>query len=218
MRLLVSALTVLSLSLAAQPVPVAFPCSFDGTVDPSHAAGAAMAMPQTEIYMAGHHGQGLAVNGPDGAVHYLAGANLPKDRGAMEFWIQPQWVPGDQNRQGFVCDDMPNAKAGVNTIWVWKIGGSLRFDVRDPKDSYITASVADWKQGEWHHVVANWDCESGISLYVDGALVRERERAWIRRQGLRFVVGRRQRTSEAAEAYSLRSFRAEGRGAPVTLR
>jgi hypothetical protein len=184
----------------AEPVPRTFFCSFDGTVSPAEATGSGMAMPDTEVYVPGRTGQGLAVREPDHAVYYLAGPNLPKDRGAISLWIQPLWEPGDQERRGFLCDDMPNAKAGVNTIWLWKIGNALRFDVRDPQDSYITTSLADWRQGEWYHIVANWDCEKGTELYVNGTQVGARECTWIPRFGFRFAVGKRQRTTEAADA------------------
>lgn len=184
----------------AEPVPRTFFCSFDGTVSPAEATGSGMAMPGRETYAPGRTGQGLAVREPSHAVYYLAGPNLPKDRGAISLWIQPLWEPGDRERRGFLCDDLPNAKAGVNTIWLWKIDSSLRFDVRDPQDSYITTSLADWRQGEWYHVVANWDCAKGTELYVNGTLAGARECTWIPRAEFRFAVGKRQRTTEAAGA------------------
>lgn len=183
-----------------EPVPCTFSCSFDGTISPEHATGAAMAMVREEAFAAGHAGQALVVDTPSQAVAFLAARNLPKDHGSCEFWIQPRWEPGDRARQGFVCDEGGRAKVGINTIWIWKIENSLRFDVRDPKDRYITTNVADWEQGSWHHVVANWDCDKGTSLYVDGELKGERESTWIPRTGMRFLVGRRQRNSEAAQA------------------
>jgi hypothetical protein len=199
MRLLTVFLFGTCLALAAEPVPCTFSCSFDGTTTPEQATGSAMSMPQRETFVAGRSGQALQVTGEADAVYYLAAGNLPKDRGAMDLWIQPQWEPGDQERRGFVCET-GRAKVGVNTIWLWKIGSGLRFDVRDPEDSYITAGISDWQRGEWHHIVANWDCEKGISLYVDGKVIGERECTWIPRTGLRFAVGKRQRNSEAAMA------------------
>lgn len=189
-----------ALGWGAESVPCTFSCSFDGSLEPETAAGASMAMAREETFAEGHAGQALVVDGVQQAAAFLAAHNLPKDRGSCEFWIQPRWEPGDLARRGFVCDEEDGAKAGINTIWIWKIGGSLRFDVRDPEDSYITTGIADWKRGTWHHVVANWDCNQGTSLYVDGELKGQRETTWTPRTGLRFVAGRRQRNSEPAQA------------------
>ncbi|MBT3378206.1 MAG: hypothetical protein HN742_27535 [Lentisphaerae bacterium] len=188
------------LASAAGPVPCTFSCSFDGSLDPQISAGSAMAMARQEAFTTGRVGKALAVDAPSQAAAYLASHNLPKDRGSCEFWIQPRWEAGDQKRQGFVCDEIEGAKVGINTIWIWKIGSSLRFDVRDPEDHYICTSIAAWEKGSWHHVVANWDVGRGTSLYVDGEMKGERESTWISRAGLRFLVGRRKRSSEAAEA------------------
>lgn len=183
-----------------QPAPCTFSCSFNGTTTPEQATGSGMSMPQHEVFVPGRTGQALLVREPGDAVYFLASGNLPKDKGAVSFWVQPQWQPGDKTDQGFFGDEAERAKVGENTIWIWKYGQSIRFDVRDPKDSYITTGIAAWQPGEWHHLVANWDCEQGNELYVDGVQVGSRECTWVPRNGLRFVVGTRQRTAQGANA------------------
>lgn len=178
------------LTAKADPPSVLFHCPFDGDIAAKQAAGPDFGVAREEDYVAGKNGRALRVNTGTAGVFYIEPGNLDKARGSIEVWIQPGWEKGDTGRQTFFQEEGED-DIGMNSLWLWKYEESLRFDVRDPEDSYATTSIADWEPGQWHHVVANWDCEKGLELYIDGELRRQRNAAWKPRPRSRFFVGNR---------------------------
>lgn len=118
---------------------------------------------------------------PGGALKYAEEGNLPKDKGAVEVWIKPLFPPTDRKWRPFLWEEATwrewEGRRNVIALWFWGDAGTIRFDVRDPKDCYITAR-ARWHEGDWLHIVACWDCERGLWLYVNGRLARFREGRW----------------------------------------
>ncbi len=124
-------------------------------------------------------------------LRYLEKGNLDKQRGSISMWIRAcvngngtatadaMMAPQPALRHTLLKEDGPN-KVGSNALWFWLNAGNggsgVRFDVRDPQDSYyyVADILNDWREGEWHHVVATWDVEKGTQLYVDGILGGER--------------------------------------------
>ncbi len=103
--------------------------------------------------------------------------NLSKARGALTLWYKPSVSRKEKaNNPLFWCGE--SRDVGSNAFWLWLNEKSLRFDVRDPQDRYCTASTSDWKEGQWVHIAALWDCEKGLSLWVNGQKCAERETTW----------------------------------------
>lgn len=103
--------------------------------------------------------------------------NLGKARGTITFWYKPTVSAGKKAYYPLLwCGE--GTKAGNNALWLWLYEGLLRFDVRDPQDRYCTAPTKAWKAGEWVHIVAVWDCDKGLSLWVNGQKKAERETTW----------------------------------------
>ena len=177
-------------------------CPFDGDVTAAHAAGPDFAVAREENYVAGKYGQALQIGKDAAGVVYVASNNLDKARGSIALWIRPEWSQDDMVRRYFIWEEGPG-DVGTNCIWLWKYGKHLRFDVRDPEDKYVTASMADWQPGQWHHLVATWDCEKGLSLFVDGKLRGNRETTWKPQNHSRFLVGSRQPEGDSSALASL---------------
>ena len=152
-------------------------CPFDNALEAKYAAGRREGLARTEAYVPGKIGQAVHINSADAEIVYSPEGNIDKAKGSIELWVKCNWEPDSKTQHAFFWENGPR-KAGFNCIWIWKYGNSIRFDVRDPKDSYATASIKDWKPGEWHHIVATWDCTKGIALYFDGELKRERKTTW----------------------------------------
>ena len=191
---------LLTLALSASGVESTFHCSFDRSVSADHASGAGWGVSRDETLAPGRAGQALSVSRTGKGVTYAERGNLTKERGSIELWLSPQWAEGDEERQSFLQEEAPR-EIGQNAIWLWKYRQYLRFDVRDPEDRYLTTNIAAWKPGEWHHVVATWDCESGTCLYIDGAPCAERESSWTPLAYGRFMVGNDERGSQPAVAF-----------------
>ena len=177
-------------SLQAAPAEVLFYCPFEGDVTAAHASGPDFGIAREERYVAGHKGQAIQIGTSDAMVAYISENNIDKARGSIELWVRPDWPEKDATWQAFVWEE-GEGDIGSNTIWLWKYGGALRFDVRDPADTYINTGIAKWKAGEWHHIVATWDCGHGLCLYVDGKLRGEREATWKPQSQGRLFLGNR---------------------------
>ncbi len=190
-RLCLAGLWLVSVCAAKAPAAeMLFHCPFEGDVMATHASGVDFGVAREEKYVAGHVGQALQVDAESAGVVYLASGNLDKARGSIELWVRPDWNKDDTAWRALLWEE-GSRKTGANCIWLWKYGRVLRFDVRDPQDSYICASIGKWKPGEWHHVVATWDYRKGLSLFVDGRLRGQRETTWKPRSFGRFYVGNR---------------------------
>lgn len=124
----------------------------------------------------GHSGKGAFFE-PGRYLRYLTKGNLNKERGSLAMWVQaPVDGAGAINqRYTLFSEEAPN-KAGDDKLWAWLQGGTnfrggngLRFDVRDPKDKYAyVPPAADWRKGEWHHVLFTWNHQLGTAVFVDG--------------------------------------------------
>ena len=187
-----------------------FYCPFDQSYDAIIAAGDRRALYQDRSFVRGRHGYAVYVGpapeaGEDqhayAAPFYSSRGNLPKARGSMEMWVRPDWDAGGDVQRCFFHEDAPY-EAGQNAIWLWQFrGDTLRFDVRDPAATALTADIGNWERGEWHHLVATWDCAAGASLYVDGDLRDSAEFTWEPLEYDQFNLGARPyRTGEMEAA------------------
>lgn len=103
--------------------------------------------------------------------------NLSKARGTVTLWYRPTVSKSKKAYYPLLwCGE--NNGVGGGAFWLWLYDSSLRFDVRDPQDRYCTASTKEWAAGEWVHIAAVWDCDKGLSLWVNGMKRAERETTW----------------------------------------
>ncbi|MDA3926973.1 MAG: LamG domain-containing protein [Kiritimatiellae bacterium] len=174
-------------------------CPFDGSLDATHASGEKSGLARSEKYVTGQKGQAVHIGKESEEVVYLNSGNLDKARGSIEIWVRPDWKPGAKTQHALFWGSGPR-DIGSNCIWLWGYGTSIRFDVRDPKDSYVTANINGWQPGEWHHIVATWNCKKGLALYIDGTLARQREATWTPRIHGSFHIGNRPNSKMPAQA------------------
>jgi hypothetical protein len=115
----------------------------------------------------GRFDQGVLITGRD-ILSYPAADNLNRTKGAIEFWLCPNWN-GDDERD-YVFFEV--GKNWYNRMRIMKDGANnLRFMLWDSQAEYgVAHNVSDWRTGEWHHVAATWQ-ETDIALYVDGQKV-----------------------------------------------
>lgn len=184
---------------SASPAEVSFHCSYDGSLEADRAAGPGFGVCRQEQFVEGKRGRALLVGPNESGIAYVQEGNMDKERGSIELWVQPMWPTGDNAWRAFLREEAPR-KAGHNALWLWKYGESLRFDVRDPGDHYLTVNIRKWSQGEWRHVVATWDAKVGTRLYIDGKLEASRDFEWIPRPHARFFVGNTGRGDQPAHA------------------
>jgi len=141
------------------------------------AAGCADCFSAAAQTVPGHAGVGALIENVAQSAVVEAPYNLSKARGSLTLWYKPT-VSREKKAYFplFWCGE--NNGVGGNSFWLWLYEKTLRFDVRDPQDRYCTASAADWKEGQWVHIAAVWDCEKGLSLWVNGQKRAERETTW----------------------------------------
>ena len=144
-----------------------------------NAVGTSGELPTAQVgtsYASGLVNQAVNI-GSSGYLRYDLANNLESQAGTVEFWIRPNW-DGDSNttRVFFEAGDNFNngmllSIDGANNLRLIQWGD----DQRTPGETEInvergiSASGAQWQQGEWHHVAATWDSEKGnYALYIDG--------------------------------------------------
>ena len=157
-----------------------FKADFDGTATASIAVGDGT--PAHSVanlrFVPGVKGQAIElVPGVNAVLAYKVRDNLDPKRGAVAFWYKP--ASGSLDRAGggdqrcFFCTDVPAKRAGSGMLWFWRYGKSLRADVSDDADSYVTSGrkMAD----DWNHLVFNWT-ERGCEIFLNGESLTHRNR------------------------------------------
>ena len=190
---------LLASAIAVSAAEVTFYCPYDGAADAARASGRGFAVHAGCAFADGRVGGALDVGASSRAVFYAGRGNLDKARGSIGLWVRPNWDGRDAQWRALVWEEGPT-KAGGGSLWLWKYGNSIRFDMRDPGDHYLTASVARWQRGEWHHVVAVWDAKQGTRLYLDGKLAVSKDFTWTPRSYSRFSVGNTAKGDRPANA------------------
>jgi hypothetical protein len=116
----------------------------------------------------GRFGQGVLMDDTD-ILTYTTFGNLNHTRGAVEFWIRPNWDGDD---------------GGDHALFWWGDDAGMLHLRKDPISNLVfdyfyagggcgaPTNVADWRAGEWHHLAFTW-AETDIRLYVDGLRVAQ---------------------------------------------
>lgn len=172
-------------SASTDPVPL-FQLNFDNGFEAVGKGGGAPTNANLPELVEGINGK-AALFKRGQVLRYLEKGNLDKQRGTVSMWMRAcvngngaetpdaMIIPQPTLRHTLLREDGPN-KIGANAMWFWLNAGNggsgLRFDVRDPQDSYfyVADATEDWREGEWHHVAATWDVDKGTQIYVDGML------------------------------------------------
>ncbi|PWB49806.1 MAG: hypothetical protein C3F13_18380 [Anaerolineales bacterium] len=116
----------------------------------------------------GRYGQGVLIDDTD-TLTYLVEGNINHQQGAIEFWIQPIWDGDD---------------GGNHTLFWWGEGDNIFHLRKDPISNLVfdrffgggscgaPHNVADWRNGEWHHLAITWDGPE-MALFEDGLQVAQ---------------------------------------------
>lgn len=156
-----------------QPATVLFRASFDQGLAAEKSGGAAEPTNTDRRPTTVPGRRGNAVRFEQGQVlRYENKGSINKTRGSLAVWVQAPFDgmgPLDEPWRTILKEDGPN-DIGSGGLWFWfHPGSNMRFDVRDPDDRYLNFPMfTDWKKGEWHFVVVNWDNTRGTEAYLDG--------------------------------------------------
>jgi len=166
-----------------------FHLPLDGDVKPLVARGGAEPTVTGKVeFVEGRFGKALRVTG-EALLAFPADGNLDKRMGTVCVWVRPHWNGNDGKNHLFLYDDRP-FKTGENSIrfWKWSVG-TLRFDVRDAGDNYLTSRVESWKAGNWYHIAASWDSERGTRLFINGERVAQKNFSFEPKPSKTFFIG-----------------------------
>ncbi len=113
---------------------------------------------------------GLGYEVEDAALVFRAKGNFRPDEGTCSLWIRPNFRGDDTN---IYCTFFGAEKWGM--LYKYRLHTSLTFGTAKPdRDLYYDCSVrsiASWRPGQWHHVVATWSrAHNARRIYVDGKL------------------------------------------------
>lgn len=169
-HLVVTALLLAALTAVAEP-KLLFKASFDGTAKAEVARGKTEPLPITRnlSFVPGRHGQALDMRaGMKSLLAYSTDGALDTTRGTVAFWFKP--APGffdaARSRRMFVGTDTPSPRAGSGALWFWKWRETLRADMSDDGDSYMT-TAQQLLRDEWNHVAFTWGV-GGVAIFING--------------------------------------------------
>ncbi len=163
-----------------------FHAGFEDSLAPSFSKGSEKTTCDGATFADGVVGKSIAVS-KDGYTFHT-GDNFDYGRGTISFWIKPSWKGSDVLQSGG-ARGLFNA---INfTLAYEPPPGKSRFffmtgNARPPDGFVWDYGVAsdeprNWKDGEWHHVLASWDTASRAkSLYFDGRLAARGTTEWMR--------------------------------------
>jgi len=163
-----------SLAPAAQgPPKLLLHVPFDNDAKPAFAAagGCSASYVHTE-FEPGKKGNAAKIGSsalPCGLVLRAQGL-VPKSRGSLALWYRPDWDPADPDarRRDHVLVTDERRSVGLGRFRLAVAGGSVHFAWRGRTVQSASAPIAAWKAKEWHHIIATWDSEKGIALFLDG--------------------------------------------------
>ena len=171
MRLLViTGLSLAAFAAAAEP-RLLFKASFDGTAKAEVARGNAEPLPISRnlSFVPGRRGQALDMRaGMKALLAYATDGVMDTTRGTVAFWFRPApgFFDGARSRRMFVCTDTPSPRTGSGALWFWKWRETLRADMSDDGDSYMT-TAQQLLRDEWNHVAFTWGAD-GVAIFING--------------------------------------------------
>jgi hypothetical protein len=117
-------------------------------------------------FVPGISGQAIRFNST-ARLSYPSTGNINPARGAIEFWLKPEWPGNDE--QGYVFFEVGDT--WFNRFRVMKDGANnFRFLVWDAENEYgVACSVSHWIANEWHYIRAVWHTDT-LALYLDQVL------------------------------------------------
>ncbi|MFW6108498.1 MAG: LamG-like jellyroll fold domain-containing protein, partial [bacterium] len=185
--------TCLALALAAglasraaageAPPKVLLHLPFDGSADAAFCVTGRRKTSYVEMaYGPGKKGQAANIGSeryPCGLV--VRGRDLfDKQAGSFAVWYKPLWNPEEDREHAatrtLVTDGKP--ALGVGHFWITLAGKAVHFAWRGRQARGVSAPIARWRKGTWHHIVATWDSAEGIALYIDGERGARRQMRW----------------------------------------
>ncbi|MBM3501178.1 MAG: LamG domain-containing protein, partial [Armatimonadetes bacterium] len=160
----------------AQDLPVLY-VPFDGTTDPALSAAGVGPLSVGEVgFEAGMVGEGALI---DEDCRYDVGGAFPVADGTFAAWILPRWAGDEPVGRTLMCIYGPEGEPDGWKRNRWSIvagGGTIRFFIFPSEGGAsreITASIAGWQPGEWHHLAVTWSgvgsaTAAEMRLYLDG--------------------------------------------------
>jgi len=117
----------------------------------------------------GKLGQALLSGPSTGYLSFATEGIVKPTAGSVEAWVCPVDWDGKEERFHTFFD-----VRGRGALYLYKYhqGGLLMLSCEHVDGPYVSASapIAEWKPGEWHHIVGTWR-HSKQCVYVDGKLV-----------------------------------------------
>jgi hypothetical protein len=145
--------------------------------------------PADRLFAAAPDGKALAM-----PAHFssLDPAKLDIEEGTIEFWIRPSWnvMSHSTGPRGTLEHTLLNIGpvrpdhlylSNYSSLTISHIASgnvSAILSNRNYEARTVSASIRDWRAGQWHHVALQWKLDDGgktaMALYVDGRLVSDR--------------------------------------------
>jgi hypothetical protein len=143
---------------------------FDGSPDARIAVGEKKAVTKGELqFEKGRVGKALVVGDRKMYVGFELKNNIDLDRGSIAFWVAPLgWDHTTEASHSFI-----HAKSDEELQLYYFFAGKaifVKLGFQDSKLIFRDTSPAEWEEGEWRHIVLNWE-ESRVALY-DNAYIR----------------------------------------------
>ncbi|HOJ30916.1 MAG TPA: hypothetical protein PK165_02655 [bacterium] len=123
-------------------------------------------------FVEGKTGKGIVLD-KDAVLAFETKNLLTSKRGIIDFWFNPYW-DGVEKKTRFLMVDDENHFQIMKTEY-----GTICFRIfTDDWQNGLLLSIPvnNWKQGEWHHIIVDWDIEGETVLKID----QQVSKGWIK--------------------------------------
>ena len=165
-------LLTISVAACVQAEPgLLFRASFDGTAQAISAAPDPVAtVGPAPTFAPGKFGQALVAGAESTLLRYRTDGNLVPQAGSVSLWVKPVNWGTDGCFHSFFESGQERQGLGWLILYKYYQNNWLLLRYADEADQVgMAQGLADWKSGEWHHLVGTWSPE-GMRVYVDGEL------------------------------------------------
>ncbi len=153
---------VLAVPFSHAETDLLFHASFDHSLNAEVAKGGGAPIRAVGVEFAPGHAGGRAVRATCAnrtTLEYAFPGNVVLERGTVTAWVKREWPKAGDVRAHWAMIfsvKFPPERLGSGALMFWHWGDSLRLDVSDASESFITheAGPAD---GQWEHVAFVWD-------------------------------------------------------------
>jgi len=169
-----------SIAIAEEGMTKSLAIEFEDTL--TDTSGHSPVLAKNIKFVEGKSGKGVMLDA-ETVLAYETKGILTSKVGVIDFWFKPNW-DGMEKKTRFLMVDDENHFQIMKTEY-----GSICFRIftDDWKNGLLlNIPVNNWKPGQWHHIIVDWDVEGETVLQIDQQVAK----GWVKLGGSTVTLGK----------------------------